>query len=124
MKMISFYPPKVDYKRPKLATVIAFLKSKKWTIDKKTDRFIIVKPPEETRTMEEGGYRYHLPHSEEVYSYDQAAFIMVETFSEIFEIPLQELFDLLSKSLDEIREHVARNPQQVKMQKAMLACAS
>ncbi len=122
--MISFYPPKVDYKRPKLATVIAFLKSKKWTIDKKTDRFIIVKPPEETRTMEEGGYRYHLPHSEEVYSYDQAAFIMVETFSEIFEIPLQELFDLLSKSLDEIREHVARNPQQVKMQKAMLACAS
>jgi len=121
--MLPYNPPKVEYKRPRLKTTISFLKSKGWTVERQTDRFIVVKPPEETRFAEEVGFRYYLPHSEEVLSYDEAAFRMVETFSEIFDIPLQELFNLLSKSLDEIKDYPARNARMDKMQQALLANA-
>lgn len=121
--MLPYNPPKVDYKRPRLKTTLSFLKSKGWTVERQTDRFIVVKPPAETHDAEEGNYRYYLPHSEDVLSYDEAAFRMVETFSEIFDIPLQELFNLLSKNLDEIKNHPARNVRMDKMQQALLANA-
>ncbi len=118
--MLPYEPPKVDFKRPKLETVLLFLSTQGWTIEKYTPRYIVVKPPEETRSVEEGGYRYYVPAVLEGGINDEAAFRMVETFAEIFDLPLQLLFDMLSKNLAEIKDYNDRFPQMLKLQEAML----
>jgi hypothetical protein len=122
---MNYYPPKVDYKKKRrLNTVLAFLRSKGWSVERQTPKFAIVKPPEETRAEKDGGFRYWVPANEGASDYDHAAFLMVEVFSEIFDMPVQELFDLFSKSLEDIRVEVDSIPPRIEMKRAMLAHAS
>ncbi len=120
---MTFLPPKVDYRKPRVKTVLAFLQSKGWVLDRRDNRFFIMTPPGENKPEKAGGYRYYVPANESFHDYDESAFMMVEVFSEIFEIPMGELFGLLSKSLDEIKQEVEQYPRQIAMKKAILANA-
>ncbi len=121
---MNYYPPKVDYKRPRLKTVLAFLQSKGWVVERRTPKFIIARPPDETKPEKDGGFHYWVPAKEKASDYDHAAFLMVEVFSEIFEMPIQDLFDLLSKSLEEIQKEAETLLPRLEMNRAMLAHAS
>lgn len=122
--MLKFSPPKVEYKKPRVKTVLAFLQSLDWKIDKETERFYVMRPPDEKKSEEEGGFRYYVPANEVAITYNESAFRLTETFAELYEFPLQELFDLLSQSLEEIQREVEHYPKRLEVRKAILSHAS
>ncbi len=115
--MRIFQAPKVNYKKPKVDTFIAFLQSKGWTPGKQWKGFLLMNPPEKNGTAA----TFYLPCNENDTGYDELAFRAVETFAGLYEMKLQDLFDLLSKSLNEIESEVKKQPQQLEIKRAMLA---
>lgn len=79
-----------------------------------------MKPPKEVK-VEDEAFRFYLPCAVDSRSYDELAFQAVENFAELYEIPLQELFDLLSKSIEEIKKEVDLYPRKLALRKALLA---
>jgi len=118
--MLNFSPPDVQYKKPLVETFLAFLYSKGWKKEKKWGGYFLMKPPKEIKSTDES-FRFYLPSIEDSDSYHELAFQAVETFAELYEIPLQELFDLLSKSLKEIKEESELYPKRMAFRKALLA---
>ena len=118
--MLNFSPPDVQYKKPLVKTFLTFLYSKGWKKDKKWGGYFLMKPPKEVKS-EDKSFRFYLPCVEDSDSYHELAFQAVETFSELYEIPLQELFDLLSQSMEEIKEEVELYPKRMALRKALLA---
>ncbi|MCB0522117.1 MAG: hypothetical protein H6577_09035 [Lewinellaceae bacterium] len=119
---MTFEPPTVVYKRPQIETFIAFLQSKGWTLEDKTNSFCSLRAPD--NNGEKQNFTYRIPANENSRTFDELAHLAVETFADIYDIPLQDLFDLLSLSLADIQKDVERQPRLLKMKKAILANAS
>ncbi|MEM1124391.1 MAG: hypothetical protein AAGJ18_28390, partial [Bacteroidota bacterium] len=105
-------------KKPLVKTFLAFLYSKGWKKEQKWGGYFLMIPPKEIKA-EDAAFRFYLPCIEDSTSYDELAFHAVETFAELYEITLQELFDLLSKTLEDIQKEV--DPQKIALKKALLA---
>ncbi|MEK7254181.1 MAG: hypothetical protein AAB316_05510 [Bacteroidota bacterium] len=117
---LSYSPPKVNYKRPNLKTFLAFLNSKGWRLIEKKSGYCLMEAPEEIKREDGQPFRYYLPCAEESRSHDELAHHAVETFSDLYDIPLQELFDLLSQSIPDLQLEVERQPKQWKMKKEIV----
>ena len=120
--MITFEQPKVVYKQPNMETFVAFLQSEGWTVEEKRTAGYIMRAPDHKGVKQD--YTYRLPTNKESRSFNAMAYMAVETFADLYKIPLQELFDLLSLSIEEIKKEVEEQPKKLSRQKAILANAS
>lgn len=80
----------------------------------------MVQPPKDSDL----DFEYYLPVNESKRMYKELSFLAVETFAKVYEIPLQDLFDLLSMNLKEIEKEVASYPKMFEMKEAILSKAS
>ncbi len=119
---MTFEPPQVNYKRPNMKTFVAFLQSKGWTVEAQTIAYYDMRAPVVRGKSQD--FIYRLSANPTGLSFDHLSHLAVETFAEIYKIPLQEMFDMLSQDLDAIRLDVQRLPKQLKMKREMLAYAS
>ena len=120
--MIAFEQPRVIYKQPNMETFVAFLQSKGWTVEEKKIAGYVMCAPNHNGAKQE--YTFHLPTNKNRRSFDHIASHAVETFAGLYNIPLQDLFDLLSLSIDEIKKDINKLPKELKIKKAILANAS
>ena len=81
-----------------------------------------MKPPKEFK-FDDLAFRLRIPVNPEHLD-DEAAYILVRNIASLYEVKLQDMFDLLSQSLEEIKADVATQPKQLKAKQAMLANAS
>lgn len=119
----NFFYPKVKYKKPKIQTALVFIQAKGWVLDKTTSRFFVITPPGETKSEEEGGVRFYMPRHEDVVSYDESAYQMVETFAQIYDYSIQDLFDLFQLNLDQIEKQVLDYEKNLEVRKGILKYA-
>lgn len=112
----------VIYKRPNFKTVLAYLKSKGWTLDGKPSVFCKMKPPKEFK-FDDPAFRLRIPVNEEHLD-DESAYILVRNIASLYEAKLQEMFDLFSQSIEEIKTEVEAQPRHLEDKQAMLAVAS
>jgi len=104
-------------KNIKSETVLSFLKAKGWTEAKQVSWYISMKPASEIKT-DDDTYLY-IPQAdyEGTNQYAEVMHIILNSIAGIYELDVQDLESLFSKTLEEIKQSVAR-------QQAMLAAAS
>ncbi len=104
-------------KNIKSGTVLSFLKAKGWTEAKNDDKFIAMKPSPEIKT-DDDTYLY-IPQAayEGTNEYAEIMNIIINSIAGIYDLKVQDLESLFSKTLEEIKQSVAQ-------QQAMLAAAS
>lgn len=107
------------YKRPNIATTLAFVLSKGWKLEKSTKRYYLVVSPKDTDNKENIN-SYYIPRQEDAITFDESAFLMIKTFSEIFDYPLLQLFDLLSQDFSEIQKQANDLEKKLEIRKAMV----
>lgn len=111
MIALPFSPPKVKYKKPQINTMIAFLESKGWIVEEKTQIRWTLKPPKDINLEGKKPFRFYIPTTDTVRDYEEISFRLVESFANLYDLPLQQLFNLLSLSLQEIEEEVKEYPK-------------
>ena len=106
----------INYKRPKIKTIVAFLQTKGWSLAKKDKRFQYFAPPKEEK-LDDPDFHFKVPVHEKGMDYEEYTYHLLIGFSQFYDIDLQFLFDLLSKDLVQIA-------QEKEIQERMLAMAS
>lgn len=109
----------VHFKKPRNKTIVKFLTSKGWTLEKKTQVYYVMKPPKEI-VFENNGFRYYVPVNESAIDYDLFTFNLVSSIAQLYEIKRQVMFDVFSKTIKEIKTENEAQPLQMEMKKAML----
>lgn len=93
---------------PLSSTIIAFLKSKGWSLSKKkkgkTKPFQTLSPPKEFKFDEP--FIYKIPTNEKAIDYHESSLRIVFSIAELYELNKWQLLDLLSKSIYEIKKDV------------------
>ena len=95
-------------KKPYSLTIIAFLKSKGWSLLKskkdKASPFQTLLPPKEFEFDEP--FSYQVPTNEKAIDYHESALRIVFSIAELYELNKWQLLDLLSKSIYEIKKDI------------------
>ncbi len=109
--MINFIPEAKDYKRPKVATILAFLKSKGWAYLGNDGAFHTLQSPPEIHWQDGSKLKYYVPVSETEYRYDENTWHLVRSIAAVYRMELQAAFDFFSK---DVKEKTQKQPKQVK----------
>jgi len=112
----------IIFKKPHNKTLLAFLQSKGWTLEKATRVYYIMMPPKAIR-FKNPSFRYFIPTNEDAIDYDEFTFQLIRSIAQLYEMKLQDLMDILSCSLEEIQEDIQDKPHQIEIKRAMLASA-
>ncbi len=113
----------IYFKKPRNKTIVAYLKSKGWQLEKIGEVYFHMKPPKDM-TFDDKDFQYLVPVHEDTRGYDEFTFGVVRSISELYEVKFQELLDLFSQSIEEIKSEVEAQPKQLTAKQAMLAVAS
>ncbi|MCU0346682.1 MAG: hypothetical protein MUC59_07050 [Saprospiraceae bacterium] len=107
-------------KKPRNKTIVAFLKSKGWQLEKTGEVYFHMKPPNDM-VFDDKDFQYLVPVNEDAQGYEEFVFGIVRSISQLYEFELGELFDLLSKSMEEIRREVERETRLFEMRQELIA---
>ncbi|MEK7487143.1 MAG: hypothetical protein AABZ60_22670 [Planctomycetota bacterium] len=89
---------------PKVKAILGFLKSRGWTLVRKTDLFFVLAPPASLQIQ--GEFYYHIPLDENYRDYKKYISNLVNSFSELYEIEYDKLFEMLSESKEEMKQAI------------------
>ncbi len=107
-------------KKPRNKTIIAFLKSKGWVLEKTDKVYFRMNPPIDM-VFDDKDFQYLVPVNEDARGYEEFTFGIVRSISQLYEVELGELFDLFSKSMEEIRREVERETRLFEMRQELIA---
>ncbi len=79
-----------------------------------------MKPPNDM-VFDDKDFQYLVPVNEDAQGYEEFVFGIVRSISQLYEFELGELFDLLSKSMEEIRREVERETRLFEMRQELIA---
>jgi hypothetical protein len=110
----------IYFKKPRNKTIVAYLKSNGWQLEKTGEVYFHMRPPKDM-AFDDKDFQYLVPVYEDARGYDEFTFGVVRSISELYEVKFQELLDLFSQSLEEIKSDVEAQPRQLEVKRAMLA---
>ena len=88
---------------PKVKTMLAFLRANGFEQEDENKVFYIMRPPSFMKF--EGDFHYFIPRHEKFSDYKRVAENLVESFSQLFEMDIDDLRELLSQDLKTIKEN-------------------
>lgn len=91
----------IFYKKPRNKTVLAYLQSNGWILDGEPVHFYVLAPPAEF-VFDDPSFRLRIPVNDQHFD-GEPAYILVQNIARMYEIDLQELFDLFSRPLEVLR---------------------
>jgi len=110
----------INYKKPKLQTIYAFLESKNWFLKKEDALFRYYAPPKTLGILDED-FLYRIPANEKGEDYENWTFGLLIGFHQLYDLDLQLLFDLLSKDSKEFKKGFEKVEKATNLQRQMLA---
>lgn len=92
-------------KIPKATTIKSFLITKGWQVAEKESPFFYLSPPSDIQ-FERKNFQYMVPIDEKAEDYQEYAYRLVSSISEVYEMNKWYMMDLLSLSIEEMKEDV------------------
>lgn len=93
-------------KTPKIETIQKFLLSKGWNIASQEIPFVYMTPPKDL-DFQRKNFKYRLPIDETAEDYQEYVYRIVTSISDVYELNKWYLIELLSQSIEEIKQDIA-----------------
>ncbi len=90
----------------KVKTVVAFLRSKGWILEKTTERYFVLIPPTIFKPEPTARFYIPLPKYEQAVDFPMVMDKIVNSLSVIYETEKKSLNNLFSKTIDQIKEDI------------------
>lgn len=89
---------------PKVENMLAFLKARGWTLAEKNRLYYIMNPPPDM--VFEKPFQYYVPIHEHFMDYPKLADLLVNSFSELFDLDYNTLWNVLCQSKNEMKKAI------------------